>query len=122
MRTLGVNSQTHDLDWTVADGLDSVEQRVRQRLRFFRGTWFLAMTQGIPYLDDVLIREADAGLASRTMADAVRTVAGVTDVVSANVRVGPATAAEARADPRLSRRSYAEIVLLTNAGEMTVTV
>ena len=120
MKTLGVRRSTHDLDWTVTDGLESVEQRVEQRLRFFQRTWFLALQEGVPYLEDVLIRQADAGLAERALADAAADVSGVEEVISVNVTIGPV--AETDDDPRLRRRSSAEIELRTDAGNLQMAV
>lgn len=35
---------------------DDFAQRVRIRLRFLRGEWFLGRSEGVPYMTDILIR------------------------------------------------------------------
>ncbi len=122
MLTLGVNFDTHDLDFTVRDGLDSIEQRVVQRLRFFRGTWFLDFLDGIPYLDDVFISDANADIAANVLATAARGVDGVTDVTRSELRIGPLDRSELSREPRLARRAFAELDIVTEEGETTMTV
>ena len=80
MRTLGVEEPGHDIDLSVVDRLESVRQRVRQRLLLWRGTWFADVQAGVPYIEDVFGRQQDAGLAQRTITDILRTVEDVTDV------------------------------------------
>ena len=80
MRTLGVQAirpdgQITDLDNRIIDRLDSLRQRVEQRLRFPASTWFLNRRAGVPYNTDVLGHQATLGLATMTLTTAVRTSA-----------------------------------------------
>ena len=122
MLSLGIDIETHDLDFTVADGLDSIEQRVIMRLRFFRNTWFLDFLDGIPYLDDVFISDANADIAANVLATAARGVDGVTDVTRSELRIGPLDRPELSREPRLARRAYVELDIVTEEGEATMTV
>lgn len=52
---------TGDIDFTngelsLTDGVDAVRQRLSQRLSFFLGEWFLDRTRGIPYVQQVFIK------------------------------------------------------------------
>ena len=47
MRT--INAPDRDITFDVVDGLDSVMQRVAQRLRFRLGEWFLRTDRGTDY-------------------------------------------------------------------------
>lgn len=78
MLTLSVSNG--DLNFRVADGLESVIQRVLQRLRFFRGSWFLNALAGVPHLSDVFGHQFDPTLAERTLTDAILSVDDVESV------------------------------------------
>lgn len=78
MRTLGATAG--DVDLTVVDGIESVRQRVEQRLRFWSATWFANQRAGVPYLGDVFLTRQDGALARRAVTDAVLSVPDVTGV------------------------------------------
>lgn len=61
MKDLAVNVDTGDIlisagDMQLVDNLDAVEQRIRTRLRFLAGEWFLDTRVGVPYFDDILVK------------------------------------------------------------------
>ncbi len=89
METLG--SDNNDLQFKVITGIESVVQRVTQRLQFWRGEWFLDGAQGIPYLADVLGHQADIGLAQQAITAQIRTVPDVIDVLDVEVGIDQAT-------------------------------
>lgn len=50
-----------DLDLSTGDlqlltGVDEVRQRVELKLRFFKGEWFLDRSFGVPWFQDILVR------------------------------------------------------------------
>ena len=73
-------ADTYDLDGSLVDGLESVRQRIQQRLRFWRGTWFLDSGAGVPYLRDVLGHRRNLALATSAITAQIRTVPDVTVV------------------------------------------
>lgn len=75
MRTISASEQTMsdgtklvDLDGRVVDGLESLRQRIEQRLRFPRGTWLLDLNAGT---DSVLGHDVTAPLAESVMTAAI---------------------------------------------------
>lgn len=78
MKTLGTTDG--DLDWSiVADGI-SLAQRLKQRIRFWAGEWFLATDRGVPYLPEILGHFSPDNLAEQIITAQLRTVPDVTDV------------------------------------------
>ena len=75
-----------DLDGTVVDDLESLRQRVDQRLRFPLSTWALDLSLGTP---SVLGHQVTDALAVRVIVDAVREEGGdeVLDVVDVVVNL-----------------------------------
>ena len=56
-----LNSTTHDLDITNYDFALSeqdvfIRQSVKIRLQFFRGEWFLNTITGLPFFEDILVK------------------------------------------------------------------
>lgn len=45
-------------------GLERLRQKLLQRLRFFKGEWFLDVGRGVPYRQDILAAPANAGFAA----------------------------------------------------------
>ena len=69
--------------FTVVDGLESVRQRIRQRLRLFRGEDYRAFGTGTPYYGELLSTRLPPAVAGQVIADEIRgvqDVLGVTDV------------------------------------------
>ena len=62
------------------DGIESVRQRVVQRLQMFRGEYYLDTRQGVPYIDDILKHQYDENLARRVVTDAILSVEDVVSV------------------------------------------
>ena len=77
-------NSAQDLDFSVATELESVVERVKFRLRFWRGEYYLDGNQGVPYLGDVLGHQVDLSLAQQAITDQIASVAdvlAVSDVV-----------------------------------------
>ena len=83
MKTLG--SIDGDLDWTVASDGESLAQRVRQRMHFWLGEWFLHTDRGVPYLPDILGHFEPDNLAEQIITSQIRTVPEVDDVTDVEV-------------------------------------
>lgn len=43
----------------ITDLGEAVAQHLRQRFNFFKGTWFLNLNEGIPYFEQVLVKNPD---------------------------------------------------------------
>jgi len=76
---------THDLDLSglnlhIAQDSQATAQRLKVRLKLFKGEWFLDTTQGIPYYQNILLKAPDLNLARSTLRTAISTVPHVTSI------------------------------------------
>lgn len=76
-----ISAPTGDItpDFAIARGDEEIRQRVIQRLRFFRGEWFLDKNAGTPWFQRVLARYAPIGIVTTIITD---TIAGVDGVIA----------------------------------------
>ena len=111
MANITLNSVGSDIDprLGLADGLESVRQRVEQRLRFFRGEWFLDTRVGTPWFQFVLTRPFAEGVADAVLRQAIQAVEGVLGVESTDIEVD-----------REDRRLKWSAVISTEFGTATV--
>ncbi len=58
-------------------GIESVAQRIRVRLKWFLGEWFLDQRQGIPYYEDILVKNPDPILIQFIFRRAIESTPGV---------------------------------------------
>lgn len=85
VRNLKIDDSTGDLVVTsgqlllISDG-DSIKQAVRARLRTLQGEWFLDTTLGVPYEQQVLVKNPNIPALSAVFRSAIETVDGVDEV------------------------------------------
>lgn len=63
-------------------GAAAVAQKIRQRLAFMLGEWFLDLRQGVPWLQVILNKVGDVNTAIAILRNVVLTTPGVLEVVS----------------------------------------
>lgn len=90
--------ETGDLSWvgTPAQGLQGfhleVAQRIRSRLAFFRGEWYLDARVGVPYYQRILgIKGVSDATLTAIFGQVVRRTPGVSSVESISVARNPRT-------------------------------
>lgn len=88
---LALDPETNDLfkDSTgnlgIVRGAVAVGQHVRQRLKTFRGEWFLDTTAGVPWLAQIMGREYDPALAEAVVKAEILDTDAVTEITSFSV-------------------------------------
>lgn len=78
-------------DIAIETGAEDVRQRVIERLRYWRGEWYLASGEGVPYLQEVFSRPISAELAQTIVSDEIRSVEGVREVSGVRAEIDPET-------------------------------
>jgi hypothetical protein len=86
----------HDLlitanHWTLLTGADEVVQRLRSRLRAFRGEWFLNPNVGVPYYTEVFIKGISKSRIDAAFKREIITTPGVLELLSYDSAVDSAT-------------------------------
>ena len=85
---LAIDPDTNDLflrsdgGLAMVTGAEAAGQHIRQRLRFFRGEWFLDTTAGMPWLDQVLGSAYDPTLAEALTKAEILDTDGVTEITA----------------------------------------
>lgn len=64
-----------------ADG-EAIAQAIRIALSIFQGEWFLDTTRGLPYYQEILVKNPNVAQIRRVIADRILSVPGVLDLVS----------------------------------------
>jgi hypothetical protein len=62
--------------------INPVQQDILQRLRFFYGEWFLDNTQGVPWFQQILVKNPDTSKVDLILLNTILTTPGVTAVTS----------------------------------------
>lgn len=89
---LNYTGQTGDLDLTghrlnITTGEEAIEQNLRIRLRFFLEEWFLDTRQGIPYFQEVLIKNPNLLLLQSIFRTAILETTGISTVTKLTVEL-----------------------------------
>lgn len=76
---------------TLVTAEDEVKQRLAQRLRTFFGEWFLDNEIGLPYYEDIFIKNPNAGLVEALLKTEIIDTPGVLELISFNIEIDKAT-------------------------------
>lgn len=90
MYDIALSAQTHDLiikdgDIVLIDNAERVVQQIKIKLKSFLGEWFLDTTYGIPYLEDILIKNPSIDHIRNILRQEIIDVDDVTAVTSLSV-------------------------------------
>jgi hypothetical protein len=62
-------------------GADYAVQKIRQRLLFIKGEWFLDTRLCMPWFEEILVKNPDMRLIQARVRDVILSVPGITDVL-----------------------------------------
>ena len=113
MYDLAENIATGDLllqnnDLMVIDNAERVAQQILITLRFWFAEWFLDTTQGLPYLEYILVKNPNVNHVRQILTEAILSVEGVQTIDDMILDF----------DAR-NRRLYVEYTATTNYGLLT---
>ena len=87
---VGAPTPIPDLTGRIIDGIESLQQRIRNRLHLRRGDWFLDPNAGIPY-GTLLQHSGNLRLLEQAIVAALRELPEVTGVINITIEHLPAT-------------------------------
>lgn len=96
MADIKLDPLTHDVvvenyDVVLVTGVDLIVQRLRQRLWFFMGEWYLAINQGVPYYQEILRKGVTRTRVESALKRAIVTTPGVLELVQFTLDYAPST-------------------------------
>jgi hypothetical protein len=68
-------------DLSLVTGSDAIAQALQQTLQFWLGEWFLDTTRGVPFKQDILIKNPNLDLVQADIVNAAANVSGVTQIL-----------------------------------------
>lgn len=85
MSDLKLDPTTNDIalengDLAIVGDSDAVAQHIRQRLKFFRGEWFLDTSAGVPYYQDILKKNPNPEVVEQLLRNEILGTPGVLEL------------------------------------------
>lgn len=86
---IAIDPNTGDLQLSkgqlvLIDGQEEIKQHVEQRLRTFQGEWFLDITIGLPYYDEILKKNVNPSTIDALFIDEILASPGIIRLLSFN--------------------------------------
>jgi hypothetical protein len=69
-------------DFQLVDLAEQVGQSIRIRLLFFRGEWFLDTAEGVPFYEDIFVKNPNLGAIDAAIKERILGTEGVTELLS----------------------------------------
>lgn len=87
---LAMNINNHDViikngDLFILDNAERVAQQIQISLNFWLNEWFLDTTQGVPYLEYILVKNPNQAHIQQILTEQIMQVEGVSRLVSMNL-------------------------------------
>ncbi len=96
MTTLKLDPTTNDFaveanTLVLISSTDEVEQRLRSRLKMFRGEWFLNPGRGVPYRTEIFVKGIDPARIAAAFKREILTTSGVLELLAYDQELDSAT-------------------------------
>lgn len=90
MLDLKMNVLTNDLDVTdydlsLVDGIDQIRQKLKIRLQFFYGEWYLDTTKGVKYYEEILVKNPLFEKVASILKTTILETPGVSELLNFNM-------------------------------------
>lgn len=69
-------------DLVLTQGADAVKQHITQRLKMFTGEWFLNLSEGVPYFQNILIKNPNPDVVDGLLKSTILATPGVDELLS----------------------------------------
>lgn len=90
MSSFKLDQQTGDIEIiankpSLTTGIDAIRQHLQTTLRLFMGEWFLDTTKGVPWFQDILIKNPSFAVVSAVLRNTILNTPGVLQLVEFNL-------------------------------------
>lgn len=82
LTNVGNNLELQNADLVLTSGDDAVRQHLQQRLRAFKGEWFLDLSDGVPYFQDILKKNPNPIVLDGVLKDVILSTPGVVELLT----------------------------------------
>lgn len=87
---LKLDPLTHDLEYTdydlvITDEKEQLIQNLKIRLLFFLGEWFLDVTRGVPYFEEILIKNPNQARVESILKEQILETENVNEMLEFNL-------------------------------------
>jgi hypothetical protein len=87
MKDLMLNPVSHDLvmseyDLLLVSDLDQITQNIKIRLLFLYSEWFLNINKGVPYIEQIGVKNPNIALIDSLLKATIAETTGVTQIIS----------------------------------------
>jgi hypothetical protein len=87
MSDLLMDLSTNDIkiingDLSIVSGTDAIAQDLQQTLQVWLGEWFLDTSKGVPFKQDILIKNPNVDLVQADIVNAAANVPGITQILN----------------------------------------
>jgi len=80
-----------DGNFVIVEGVEGLAERIDQRLSLFKGKYFMDNTAGVPYLEEIITKPVDPGLAASVLNSEIREEDNVTGIGAVSINLNPDT-------------------------------
>lgn len=78
-------------DLVMTEGATAVKQSVSQRLKMFGNEWFLDLAAGVPYYQDVLLKDPNPAIVEGLLKNEIISTPGIIELLSFDAEYDPQT-------------------------------
>lgn len=93
------------------DGIEQIRQRIRTRLQLFLGEWFLDRNAGVPWLQQILIKNPRFAVVQGVLKQTILRTPGVNELTAFSIT-----------DADVERKIVVTFTVNTNFGQITDTI
>ncbi len=80
-----------DFNLSICTDVRAIRSNIEARLRFFLGEWFIDLRQGMPYFQEIFVKNPAIPVVRSLLSRVVTTTPGVVAIVSSSFRYDPSS-------------------------------